>query len=881
MTRAILRIFTILFLLQAFCASVAFSQDDRVRREDPFDREAMLKRFDADGDGELNEAERKEMRDFIFRSLEERPGGSRPEGNRPQGNRPEGDRPGQPPGGGRGGGAGPGRQDLKVVEQFDKDGDGKLNDEERAKARVYVKEQGSSSRRRGRRPGGGGESRERNPGKPEKLTPADVKNYPDKSLYDASILRTIFIEFPKDDWETELADFYRTDVELPVDMTVDGKTYNGVGIQFRGNSSFFGVSAGQKRSFNLRMEYGDHKGLYGYKTLNLLNSHADPSFLRHVLFDHVTGKYLPTSKSNYVKLVINGTSWGVYLNIQQYNKDFLADWYDTKKGIRWKVPANPQRAPGLRYFGEDLDEYKSYIHLKTTEAPESSWKDLVKLSRLLDETPADKVEEVIGKVLNIDRALWFIAIDNLLMDGDGYVSRGSDFIMYQDPGGRINLMPYDSNETFGLHGGGGGGGGGRRGRGRRPGDAGRGGRPSGPFGRPPRLGGDDARRPDDRRPGSPPPQAASRDSGQFSQSPLEFENSRERPLISKLLSAPSLKARYIAHVKTILDESLDWKVIGPVVTGYRSVLGDEIAKDTTKLYPTEAYEQGVDGNYVGSRRPVAGIKNFVDGRRSYLLKHPALSKKAPVISSVKASPSKASPSSKVKVSIRTGKGEKPGKVLLYHATGKFGAFAASEMKKNGAAWTGSIPAYPAGTLVRYYAEARSATNDATVFEPRRAEGSPLSYRVQAIRRSGFPVRISELLASNQKTNTDPQEEFEDWVELYNSSSKAIDLSGLYLSDSPNNPRKWKFPEGTAIAAESYLVIWLDGDTDASGLHASFRLARDGETLLLVDRDSGQNAILDVLQFSAQETDRSFGRDREAKGKGRSLKPSPGKPNPAG
>ena len=867
MTKMILRIFTVLFLFSAIWTQPAFSQGERGRREDPFDREEMLRRFDADGDGELNGAEREKMRDFILESLQERPGG---------------DRPAQPPQGAPGGrGAGPGRQDLKVVAQFDKDGDGKLNDEERAKARVYVKEQGSSSRRRGRRPGGGGESRERNPGKPEKLPPADVKNYPGKGLYDTSILRTIFIEFPGDDWETELADFYRTDVEMPVDMTVDGKEYKGVGVQFRGNSSFFGVSAGQKRSFNIRMEYGDHKGLYGYKTLNLLNCHADPSFLRHVLYDHITGRYLPTSKSNYVKLVINGTSWGVYLNIQQYNKDFLADWYDTKKGIRWKVPANPQRAPGLRYFGEDLDEYKSYIHLKTTEAPESSWKDIVKLSRLLDETPADKVEEVIGKVLNIDRALWFIAIDNLLMDGDGYVSRGSDFIMYQDPGGRINLMPYDSNETFGLHGGGGGGGGGRRGRGRRPGgDAGRGGRPSGPFGRPPRLGGDDARRPDDRRPSAPPPQAESRDSGQFSQNPLEFENSRERPLISKLLSAPSLKARYIAHVKTILDESLDWKVIGPVVTGYRSVLGNEIAKDTTKLYPTEAYEQGVDGNYAGSRRPVAGIKNFVDGRRSYLLKHPALSQKAPVISSVKASPSEASPSSKVKVSIRTGKGEKPGKVLLYHATGKFGAFAASEMKKNGAAWTGSIPAYPAGTLVRYYAEARSATNDATVFEPRRAEGSPLSYRVQAIRRSGFPVRISELLASNQKTNTDPQEEFEDWVELYNSSSKAIDLSGLYLSDSPNNPRKWKFPEGTAIAAESYLVIWLDGDTDASGLHASFRLAREGEALLLVDRDSGQNAILDVLQFSAQETDQSFGRDKEAKGKGRSLKPSPGKPNPA-
>ena len=193
MTSNILRITTILFLFTAFPGQPAWAQGERGRREDPFDREEMIRRFDADGDGELNSAEREKMRDFILNSLQERP---------------EGNRPPQPPQGAPGGrGAGPGRQDLKVVARFDKDGDGKLNDEERAKARVYVKEQGSSNRRRGRRPGGGGEPRERNPGKPEKLTPADVKNYPGKSLYDTSILRTIFIEFPGDDWETELADF--------------------------------------------------------------------------------------------------------------------------------------------------------------------------------------------------------------------------------------------------------------------------------------------------------------------------------------------------------------------------------------------------------------------------------------------------------------------------------------------------------------------------------------------------------------------------------------------------------------------------------------------------------------------------------------------------
>ena len=89
------RIFTILFLFPAFCASPAFSQGERGRRDDPFDREEMLRRFDTDGDGELNNAEREKMRDFILQSLQERPGGDRPEGGRGV----------QPPGGAAGGGA--------------------------------------------------------------------------------------------------------------------------------------------------------------------------------------------------------------------------------------------------------------------------------------------------------------------------------------------------------------------------------------------------------------------------------------------------------------------------------------------------------------------------------------------------------------------------------------------------------------------------------------------------------------------------------------------------------------------------------------------------------------------------------------------------------
>ena len=104
-------------------------------------------------------------------------------------------------------------------------------------------------------------------------------------LYDTNVVRTIFFDFENKDWEAELADFYRTDVDVPATLTVDGKAYPNVGIHFRGASSYFGVPAGLKHSMNISMDFVDPKQkLYGSKTLNLLNSHDDPTFMHTNLF---------------------------------------------------------------------------------------------------------------------------------------------------------------------------------------------------------------------------------------------------------------------------------------------------------------------------------------------------------------------------------------------------------------------------------------------------------------------------------------------------------------------------------------------------------------------------------------------------------------------
>ena len=105
------------------------------------------------------------------------------------------------------------------------------------------------------------------------------------------------------------------------------------------------------------------------------------------------------------------------------------------------------------------------------------------------------------------------------------------------------------------------------------------------------------------------------------------------------------------------------------------------------------------------------------------------------------------------------------------------------------------------------------------------------------------------MAANTKSLTDPQGQHEDWLELHNLTNDVLNLTGMYLTDKTDNPKKWAFPENTTIPAHGYLLVWLDEDGKADGgLHANFKLSRNGETVMLVDTDIRGNQVLDAVTF---------------------------------
>ncbi len=149
---------------------------------------------------------------------------------------------------------------------------------------------------------------------------------------------------------------------------------------------------------------------------------------------------------------------------------------------------------------------------------------------------------------------------------------------------------------------------------------------------------------------------------------------------------------------------------------------------------------------------------------------------------------------------------------------------------------------------------------------------------------GTALSINEVLAANVSSKSDASGDFDDWIEIYNSSGQSIDLAGMYLTDNLGVPTQWRFPlnnpDLTTIHPHRFKLIWADDETGAGELHANFKLATQGEALGLYDVDG--ETLIDSLVFSQQTPDMSVGRHPDGDGDVRFFgQPSPGRGNVQG
>ncbi len=117
--------------------------------------------------------------------------------------------------------------------------------------------------------------------------------------------------------------------------------------------------------------------------------------------------------------------------------------------------------------------------------------------------------------------------------------------------------------------------------------------------------------------------------------------------------------------------------------------------------------------------------------------------------------------------------------------------------------------------------------------------------------------INEMMASNATTITDEDGDYEDWIELFNGGTTAVNLQGFMISDQPSNPGRWTFPS-VVIEPGEFLLIFASGKDRQNGpyLHTNFSISASGEYILL---SNPQYTVVDYFPPVSLHADNAYGR----------------------
>ena len=415
-----------------------------------------------------------------------------------------------------------------------------------------------------------------------------------RPLFDKKTIGEIRLTLPSKNWNDALDSMriYGEGMMVGTAM-VDGNKYEEVGVRFRGNKSY---QTGMKRNpFQIKLNYNRaEQNHQGYTSLKLSSALRDPSMVREVLFHEIAGKYMPSPQASYTKLYINDEYVGVFINLESVEGIFLDHHYGSyknpffKAGVDYKpegLPANcKQNIFGSLEYETELDCYRNNFKMES----DRGWADLQELTRILNNEPAR-----IDQVLDVDRILWMLALNNVMINLSSYSGNYSiNYYLYKDNNGHFQPVHWDLNLSFGSF----------KNTGYNTSD-----------------------------PSKPPSDLELRDLQRLD--PLLHANNLLKPLIYQLLQDPLNRKIYLSHVRQINDENFVGGEYERRAKELQAMILVPFNEDKNKIYSLDEFQRSLNET-IGKKSKIPGIVELMSKRARFLKSHPELTALPSAISDI-------------------------------------------------------------------------------------------------------------------------------------------------------------------------------------------------------------------------------------------------------
>ncbi|MCX6350980.1 MAG: CotH kinase family protein [Bacteroidetes bacterium] len=555
------------------------------------------------------------------------------------------------------------------------------------------------------------------------------------NFYNIDSIPKIEITFKQSNWDYQMdtAKAGKKGYIIATQCKINGLVYDSVGVKYKGNSSY--KASQTKNPLHINLDYIKGNQNYdGYTEIKLSNGRSDPSMVREMLSYEILRNYMDAPLANSAEVYINGTYYGLYTNCQSISKSFLGKQFYSNDNAFFKcnpVSVFGSSNPDLKYLGTSASSYYNCYELHS--ASTKDWNQLVNLCDTLNNSFSN-----IESILDIDRAIWMLAFDNVLINLDSYLgSFRQNYYLFRDDNNRFCPIIWDLNMSFGGF---------------------------------TQLAG----------------MTRLDTTGMKNLSPSANSTSANHPLVQKIWGNPTYQRMYIAHMKTITTEMFSSGWYFKRAQQMQSIIDTAVYNDKYKFFTNAQFNSALTSN-ISSGMPgnyIPGIVNLMKGRVNYLTNTSYFTNTPPTISGI--SVSKTSPDVFTSVYV-TATISSPTYLYVGYRSQRPSKFIKVLMKDDGLNGDGaasdgvygaSIPLNSA--ITEYYIYAENAK--AGLFAPQRAEHEFYTITATTPTQDTGQVVINEILPNNNAATPDHNGQYDDWLELYNNTSNSIALKGLFLSD---------------------------------------------------------------------------------------------------
>lgn len=625
------------------------------------------------------------------------------------------------------------------------------------------------------------------------------------------------------------------------------ETVTNVGIRLRGNTSRDATKKSYKLSFN---EFAPGREFHGLEKFNLNGEHNDPSIIRAALCWSVfKDMKLPCSRTGYAELYINDVLYGLFINVEHYDDEFLDARFGNDTGNLFKClylgdPADLTYRVDGRY---DLVGSGETYQLRTNEES-NDFSDLAYFIDLLNNTSDALFPSHIEDAFCVERFIRWMAVDALVGSWDDYRYLANNYYLYHDPtSDKFEFIPYDYDNTLGID-------------------------------------------------------FISRDWGTRDLNDWD-RHSNPRPLSTRILAVPRYRRLYNQYLADISATYFAPSEMTQRATAFISLIQSAAEAEYASVshdwgFSINDFNTALDtpSSYNGSPPVTYGILSYVNTRVSHVneqldpviigLNEIVLTNIAdvtdeagrhvawlelynPSMSAVSLSGLYLSCNSStldewalpdITISAR-------GFILLWldghpergecHASFTLASEDTLYLSYNNEI----IDEITAPDLVPGQSYGRYI--DWGSYE--RIFAVPTPSNINEIINPPMPyILINEFQADNATTITNPiNSSYSDWIELVNVTNTYAQLQGLYISDDINVPLKFQVTDPVTIEPNGHALVWTDGHPEYGGLHAGFKLSKTGENIILTASDG--TTLIDRISFGIQQADITYGRYPNASG----------------